>query len=509
MRTKQAFMNAITSLLLQVALAVSGLLVPRFFIASFGSAVNGLVSSILQFISYMSLVEAGVGAAGTVALYRPLAEKDTKSVNGVLSATRSFYLRSGMIFAGLVAALVFLYPLIVKNEIQDISFIRVMILVLSVNGIVDYFFLGKYRVLLMADQRGYILYGIQIIGTVVMTVICIAQIKFGCSALTVKGTTAVIYILRSLAAIVYCRHRYPEYRFNGPPVKDAISQRHAALVHQIVGAVANNAAVVLLTLLVKKSALAEVSVYSVYNLVFYSLSSMLTSITNGLTPSFGQVIVQGENDTLKRSYSSYEMIMFIIIFVCYACMAVMLYPFVRLYSSGFTDGVNYVRWELVALFSLAGILQAVRVPGLTVICAAGHYKETQGRAIIELVISLAASLALTPFFGIVGVMTAMCLSYLYRSTDVIVYTAKHFLHGTLKTTFSRIIRNTVVLAVTVFGGIYLIPQTTDSWLIWLISAVAVGVASLILLLLVNLIFEPKEVKKLAGLVKNIVLPSKG
>lgn len=508
MRTRQAFINAVSSLILQATLAISGLLVPRFFIAVFGSAVNGLVSSITQFITYISLVEAGVGAAGTVALYRPLADKDTNKINGILSAMKSFYLCSGTIFAVLIAVLVILYPTLIKNEIQDVSFIRIMILVLSVNGIVDYFFLGKYRVLLMADQRGYILYGIQIIGTVVMTIVCILQIYIGCSALLVKGTTAVIYVLRSVAAIIYCKRRYPDYNFRSPPVKDAFTQRNAALLHQIVGAIANNTAVVFLTVMLKKDALAEVSVYSVYNLVFYSLTSLLTAVTNGLTPSFGQVISKDENDVLTRSYSSYEMVMFLIIFVCYACMAVLLYPFVNLYSADFTDGVLYTRWELVALFSLAGILQAIRTPGLTIICAAGHYKQTQGRAIVELIISLVFSLTLTPKFGIVGVMTAMCMSYLYRTTDVVVYTAKYFMPGTLKTTFLRIIRNTIVISAVVFLGIRFLPQTTNSWIVWLISAVIVGSASCLLLALVNWVFEPKEFKKLFSIAKEVLLPAK-
>ena len=55
MRTKLALKNASMSLLLQLVLAISGILLPRFFIALYGSAVNGLVSSIGQFISYMSL----------------------------------------------------------------------------------------------------------------------------------------------------------------------------------------------------------------------------------------------------------------------------------------------------------------------------------------------------------------------------------------------------------------------------------------------------------------------
>ena len=508
MRTKQALKNAVFSVFLQLTLAVSGILVPRFFIALYGSAVNGLVSSISQFITYMSLVEAGVGAAATVSLYGPLANKNTNEVNGVLAATKRFYLRSGLIFAGLVALLVVFYPYIVKNEIQDTGFIRIMILVLSVNGLVDYFFLGKYRVLLMADQRGYVLYGIQIIGTVVMTAVSIGQIQLGFSALAVKTTAAVIYVLRSLAAILYCNFKYPDYHFKDKPDTSAFSQRNAALVHQITGAVANNAATVLLTVLLKKDALAEVSVYSVYNLVAYSLSSFINAIINGLTPSFGQVIFKGEKDVLKNSFSTYEFLLFIIVFICYICMAVLLYPFISLYSADFNDGVVYLRPELVALFSFAGVLQAIRMPGLTLICAAGHYKETQGRAITELIINIAVSVALTPFFGIAGVILGMCASYLYRTTDVIIYSAKNFLPGTLKKTFSRLMRNTAVLAVSIFVGVSLLPQTTDSWIVWVFSAVIIGSVSFVLLVLVNWLFEPDEFKKLLGLVKDILSPAK-
>ena len=126
MRTRQALKNMISSLLLQLTLAISGIIVPRFFTALYGSSVNGLVSSISQFITYMGLVEAGIGAAGTVALYGPIARKETENINGIISAARAFYQRSGLIFVGLVAGLFVLYPYLVQNEIQDLAFIRMM-----------------------------------------------------------------------------------------------------------------------------------------------------------------------------------------------------------------------------------------------------------------------------------------------------------------------------------------------------------------------------------------------
>ena len=115
MRTKQAFKNALMSLLLQITLALSGIIIPRFFISLYGSPVNGLVSSIKQFITYMGLVEAGIGAAGTVALYRPIADKNVNRINGIVSAARSFYMRSGVLFTILLIAFVIFYPYAVNN----------------------------------------------------------------------------------------------------------------------------------------------------------------------------------------------------------------------------------------------------------------------------------------------------------------------------------------------------------------------------------------------------------
>ena len=61
-RTKSAIQNIVCSLLLQVVVFAKGMILPRIIIPIYGSDVNGLVSSIAQFLSYISLLEAGVGS---------------------------------------------------------------------------------------------------------------------------------------------------------------------------------------------------------------------------------------------------------------------------------------------------------------------------------------------------------------------------------------------------------------------------------------------------------------
>ena len=66
----------IASLFLQGVVFLSGIILPRFFLQEYGSNINGMVTSVNQFLVYLGLAEAGIGTASLVALYTPLARGD-------------------------------------------------------------------------------------------------------------------------------------------------------------------------------------------------------------------------------------------------------------------------------------------------------------------------------------------------------------------------------------------------------------------------------------------------
>ena len=80
MRSKKALLNSAATLLLEFVSVICGFIVPRLIIGTYGSEVNALTSSITQFLSYIALVEAGVGGVVRAALYKPLAETELKNV---------------------------------------------------------------------------------------------------------------------------------------------------------------------------------------------------------------------------------------------------------------------------------------------------------------------------------------------------------------------------------------------------------------------------------------------
>ena len=83
--------NITTTLLSQVVSTVCGVVIPCVLISTFGSAMYGLTTSIAQFLSYISLLESGIGRVARAEMYAPLAKKDDLEVSRVYYAIKRFF----------------------------------------------------------------------------------------------------------------------------------------------------------------------------------------------------------------------------------------------------------------------------------------------------------------------------------------------------------------------------------------------------------------------------------
>ena len=74
----------VASLLLQVIVLLSGLILPRFILEAYGSSVNGMITSVNQFLTYLGLAEAGVGTVFVVVFFFFFVLKQTELVLSIL-----------------------------------------------------------------------------------------------------------------------------------------------------------------------------------------------------------------------------------------------------------------------------------------------------------------------------------------------------------------------------------------------------------------------------------------
>lgn len=421
---KQQLLFTITSnLLLQTVTAICGFILPPLIVLHFGSSMNGMVSSINQFIAYLNLVEAGVGGAAIAALYKPLSNSDSEKRNQILSAARGFYNRSGIFFTILVFALSAVYPFIVASQVSKIE-ASLLVLILGITGAGEFFLIGKYRVLLTADRKVYVVSTIQIIATIFNTFVAVILIQRGFSILVVKFASSCVFLLRYIPLAIYTKHTYPDVSFIAAPDKTAISQSKNVMVHQIGSLVVRNSPIIVITVL---CTLKDASIYSVYAMIFFAVKQIITSFSNGIEAFLGSSLSSGNIKSTQITFAKYETMFFALVFCVYSLTASLCIPFMKIYTRNMTDA-DYIQPILSVLFVVIGVFDHLRTPGDKLISAAGHFRQTQWRSLLEAAINLIASITFTLIFGFKGVLFGSICSYAYRTFDIIFYASKYIIH---------------------------------------------------------------------------------
>lgn len=329
--------NIITSLLCQLITIINGLVVPRLILGSFGSEVNGLVSSISQFLNYITLLEGGLSGVIMAALYNPLAEKDSMRVSAIINATNQFFRRIAVMFVGYMLIVATLYPLFVHTSFSW-GFVASLAVIIGITLFIQYFFSLSLRLLINANQEGYIVYTAQIFFTLINLIFTLIVINVYPEIHVLKIANVIAYCIQPIVFVAYVNKNYKLDR-SIPPDKNAISQRWDGFGQNLAFFIHTNTDVVVLTVF---CTLLDVSVYSVYFMVIGSLKNLVMSISSAVVPSIGNTLASGDSDIINDAFDTYETGINIITTFAFACGIVLIVPFVNIYTAGIVDA-NYIQ----------------------------------------------------------------------------------------------------------------------------------------------------------------------
>lgn len=499
-RTQRFFYSTISTAFYQVIVMIAGFITPRIMLKYYGSEINGLVSSINQFIVYFNLVEAGLSGAAIYALYKPLADRDHKAINEIVSAAKRFYTQSGYIFISLTIGLAIFYPFFLKTDMLSPLSVGTLVLILGVNGALEFFTLAKYRVLLSADQRMYIISLASLVHVITNTLIVVILGTMRINIVVLRFVALLSIFLRSFILMFYVKTKYKFVNYKEKPNLQALNKRWDALYLQILGVVHKGAPVVVLTLFTRNLKL--VSVYTIYNMVIASLNGILSIFKSGLSASFGDVIARGETKTLQKAYSEFEFSYYVLITIVYSIAFVTIMPFIRIYTNGITD-INYDVPIVGFLFVLNGLLYNVKTPQGMLVISAGMFKETRIQTTIQGAIAVIVGAILVPYYGVVGVLMGSILSNIYRDIDLLYFIPKNLTKLPVKNTAVRLLR--IAISVVLIGKPFLfINIRPNGYIEWIINATAVGIYAVTIVFLISLIFEREAMKGISSRVLRMV-----
>ena len=246
-RKKRSMQNAVVALLSEILVALVGLFFPQAIILNYGSKANGLITSLQQLMQYFTLIEAGLSGAAVFALYKPLAQNDTRLIQRILCSAKKLYMKTGCVFVLIVLVTSLVYPLFIADTGYPGWMVSVLFCLIGINGASQLFFIGKYKVLLNASQNNrYVvllnaastcLFSVSIILAAYLKVHILIAVLLGCLA----------YLVRALGYYLVIRKLFPQYGYNSPDEDYPFKNQREVFIQQILSMLVMNSSILILS----------------------------------------------------------------------------------------------------------------------------------------------------------------------------------------------------------------------------------------------------------------------
>jgi len=495
-RARATRLHLLTGLLSEGVILVYGLLVPRLILVAYGSASNGLISSITQFLSFSSVLHAGIGGVTKAALFKPLADNDMEAVNAIMVATRSFMRKVVLIFLGLMLVFAVAYPLTVSEDYEWLYAFE-MVLILSISAVMQNMVGLKNLFLLCADQKSYIQHFSDIAGYLVITVVTVVMIELklrlglDIDIIYVKLAIMAFSWVKPLVTELYVRKHY-KLDYSVKPNKVALSQRWDAFAQQFAAIINSNIDVILITLLSK---LKYVSVYTVHSMVMNNVAGIVNIGISNISSAFGNIMAKGEEEKLRKSFFFIEWALFALATFVFSVSAVMLTPFVGVYTRSIDD-VSYYEPLFATLMVFNAFYGCLRTPYQRLVEAKGHFRQTRNGSILEVIINLAVSVALLIKLGLVGVAFGTLAACIIRTVQFSVYASKKILNISLWHVIIRYLTYTFVFFFNMIFCKLVFSLEVSGYFEWALKAIPVSAVCLSTVILATLIINKEELRYL-------------
>lgn len=488
MKNKITLLNVISALVLQVITIISGFIIPKIILYYFGSNVNGLISSLNQFLGYIVIIEGGITGVVMANLYKPLYDKDMEKVSSIIKTTERFYKRIGLIFIIYTFVLAFIYPLLFKTDFSY-SYVCTLTFVLSISLFIQYMFSLTLMNLLNADKKVYIVSITKSIITILSIIFVIISVKIYPNVHVLKLLTGILFIIQPLVFNSYVEKNY-KINKNAKENKSILKSRWNGFAINIAAFIHNGTDVAILTIFTN---LSTVSIYSVYALVSSGLKQIIQSISSGISPTIGQTIANGNKEELHEKMNLYEYIILLLVYFLFTIAGLLITPFVMIYTKDITDA-NYCQPLFGMLLIVSEALYLIKLPHLSLAYNSNKFKEITKPAFIEAGLNIIVSIILISKFGLIGVAIGTLVAMTYRLIFHIYYTSKIIESRKPIIYYKKIIIFSIATLIGILICTNYISNVQYTVLSWIVHAVIYSIIFVVIYLVTSLIFFKNELK---------------
>jgi len=383
----------------------------KIFLDCLGAEFIGLTGMLMNIMSFLSVAELGIGTSIIYFLYKPLQEDNHQKINEVMSMLGYLYRCIGLIIGsgGLIISLFFPWWFShLSTGLPLVYFAFYTFLATSVSG-----YLFNYKQLLVsANQRQYLVNAyFQTIGIVQSLV----QILLAWYYRNLWLWVIVGLVFTIIGIIVFnyrIRKLYPWLEVNLKAGKqnlkkypEVLRKTRQVFVQKIKDFILYRSDELLVGIFVSVT---QVAFYGNYTIITSKLNFLVNILSDGMNAGIGNLVAEGNKQNTMKVFWELTAVRFLIVGVVVFGLLLFLQPFVTCWFGSqyrLSDIIIYLLIVNIFIFLSRGVVEMY-------ISAYGLFSDVWA-AWTELIVNLAVTLCLAPFYGIVGILLGKIISVFF------------------------------------------------------------------------------------------------
>lgn len=401
------------------------------FIRYLGQEFNGLNSLFTNVLSLLNLAELGFASAVAFALYKPLANNDSKSISMIIGYLKRVYMIVAVVVsvAGIICMPFLEYLIAEPLDTLPFSLLQLKCYfgMYLLNTVMSYLLAYK-RTIITADQNQYVISNTDNLANIILNIFQIVFLLITKNYFIFLGSMIAKTLFTNIFLSLYANKKYdflaikPEKITN--ELKAPIVKNIKALVFHKLGSVIifGSISIVISTFI----GLTQTGIYGNYSLITAGVLSVIGVIFTSFTASIGDYCTSASVDSQKSMLSKIDFIGNYFAYFTFICFTTLFNPFINLWiGDNSTFGI-----PVVIMIALYQMVTYIRRPVGTFKDAKGLYRQDMFKPVLEAVVGVGLAIGLSYVLGIFGIILGYTLATLFISMPIEIYVLyKHGFEG--------------------------------------------------------------------------------
>jgi len=331
-RTKNSIRNVAAGVINKCVALLFPFAIRTVILHELGAEYLGLGSLFSSILQVLNMAELGFSSAIVYSMYKPIADKDEKTICALMALYKKIYSIIGtcVLLVGIVL-LPFL-PKLIKGSTPENINIYILYLLYLFNTVVSYFLFAYKNCLLTAHQRSDITSNILTITQLIQYFVQILLLIVFKNYYVYFVVTPIATILNNVVSAIYATKLYPQYVCSGKLDKnktEEITKSIGGLMVQKVSQVSRNSfdSIFISAFL----GLSAAAIYSNYYYIMSAVHGLMAVVIPAVAASAGNSIVSESEEKNHRDFCKINFIYMWIAGWFTICLGCLYQPFMKIW----------------------------------------------------------------------------------------------------------------------------------------------------------------------------------